>query len=160
MCLVSWKALGLKACLRDLCSQEGECCSEGNMSSFVDKAVPVWKQTMVWPKLALQLLLGLRGTEKWSFVHSQASSRRAGPAWSIEMNTVNGQWAAELRMQNSCLETRAAGWSCAQNIAVGRFGWTEWSFKPEEAVPASALRTPSFLPFSIFTTILELGTGF
>lgn len=39
------KALGLKAYPRDLCSLEGECCSEENMLSFVEKAVPASVET-------------------------------------------------------------------------------------------------------------------
>lgn len=39
------KALGLKACPRDLCSLEGEYCSKGNILSFVEKAVPAIVET-------------------------------------------------------------------------------------------------------------------
>lgn len=124
MCLESWKAPGLKACSRDLCSEEGECCSEENTLSPVEKAMPLWKQTVAWPKLGLELPLRHRGTEQLSFIQCEASSLGAVPPGVQKCRQWVDEWAVELRVQTPCLEM-GLKWEVGRAVSRA-LSWTAW----------------------------------
>lgn len=91
---------------------------------------------------------------KWSFVQSQASSCRAGPAWSIEMHAVGGWMSCRTRSAEFMPGDR--GW---RDRAMHRApSWTVWLDRvviPEKAVPAgSLLWVPKLSLLHFFTTIL------